>query len=111
MKFNSATLIKSRYAPGTYISGTGDPVATTMITQSTGGAVTSYPTVTAETLWWMNAKSPYLSFYVSDDPEFGFGFTGFKPAQDNLEVAGQILVACQLVVHPRYHAQLYGITG
>lgn len=111
LKFNSATLIRSRYAPGTYISGTGDPVAVTMLTQSSNGAVVAYPTLTAETLWWINARQPFISFYVSDDPEYGFGFTGFKPSQGNTKVAGQVLASCQLVVHPRYHRQLFGITG
>ena len=112
MKFNSATLIKSRYAPGSAISGTTDPVAVTMLTQSSNGAVTAYPTLTSETLFWLTAKKPYIRFYISDDPEFGFGFTGFKPAQGNTKVAGQVLASVGLTVPgPRNHRQLYGITG
>ncbi len=118
LKFNSATLTKSRYVPGSYLagsSGTADPIAVTFLTESSDGQITSYPSLavaSSETLFWINARSPYMSFYVSDDPEFGFGFTGFKPAQDNLEVAGQCLAVVQLVVNnPRYHAQAYGITG
>lgn len=111
LKFNSATLIKSRYAPGTYISGSGDPNAVTLLTQSSNGSITAYPTVTAETLWWLNARKPFMKLYVSDDPEFSFGFTGFKPAQGNTKVAGQVLVATQLTTQPRYHQQLFGITG
>jgi hypothetical protein len=111
LKFNSATLIKSRYCPGSAISGTSDPVAVTMLTQSSNGVVTAYPTLTAETLFWINARQPYMNFYVSDDPEFGFGFTGFKPAQGNTKVAGQVLAAVNVTFAPRYHRQLYGITG
>jgi hypothetical protein len=111
MKFNSATLIKSRYAPGSYLSGTGDKNAVTYVTQMSNGAVTAYPTITTETLWWINARKPFINFYVSDSPKFGFGFTGFKPAQGNTKVAGQVLAACQITVSPRYHKQLYGITG
>ena len=117
LKFNSATLIKSRYVPGSYLagsSGAADPVAVTFMTESSNGALTAYPTLavaSSESLFWLNAKAPFMSFYVSDDPEFGFGFSGFKPAQDNAEVAGQVFAACQLVVHPRYHKQIYGITG
>lgn len=111
LKFNTATLMKSRYAPGTYISGTGDPVATTYIKQMSNGALAAYPTVTAETLWWLNARKPYANMYISNDAEFGLGFTGFKPGQGNTKVAGQVLFAGAVTFAPRYHKQLYGITG
>jgi hypothetical protein len=111
LHFNSATLMKSRYAPGTYISASGDPIAVTYMKQMSNNAVLVYPTVAAETLWWINAKKPFVNFYVSDDPEFGFGFTGFKPAQGNTKVAGQVLFAGAVTFAPRYHKQLYGITG
>jgi hypothetical protein len=112
LKFNSATLIKSRYTPGSAISGTSDKNAVTALTVMSQGSVVAYPTLTSETLWWINAKKPFLRFYVSDDPMFGFGFTGFKPAQGNTKVAGQVLASCQISVPgPRYHKQLYGITG
>ena len=111
MKFNSATLIKSRYAPGTYISGTGDPNAVTYITQMSNGSLTAYPTVTGETLWWINARKPYFNLYVSDSAKYGFGFTGFKPAQGNTKVSGQVLAGCAITLSPRYHQQLYAITG
>lgn len=123
LKFNSATLIKSRYVPGTGSGGAGaaqgvgtagtdaNKIAVTMLTQTTNGAVTTYPSVTGETLWWINARKPYLNFYVTDDPEYAFGFTGFKPAQANTKIAGQVLFAGNLTAHPRYHQQLFGITG
>lgn len=116
MKFNSATLIKSRYAPGNFISasdlaGNGDPVAGRFINESSNGAVTAYPTVAAETLWWINARKPFIRFYITNDPEFGFGFTGFKPSQGNTKVAGQVLAAIAMTTQPRYHKQLFGITG
>jgi hypothetical protein len=112
LKFNSATIIKSRYAPGSAISGTSDKNAVTALTVMSQGSVTAYPTLTAESFWWINARKPFLRFYVSDDPLFGFGFTGFKPAQGNTKVSGQVLASCQITVPgPRYHKQLYGITG
>ena len=111
LKFNTATLMKSRYCPGTYISGTGDPVATTYIKQMSNGALLVYPTVAAETLWWLNARKPYANMYISNDAEFGLGFTGFKPGQGNTKVAGQVLFAGAVTFAPRYHKQLYGITG
>ena len=38
-------------------------------------------------------------------------FTGFKPAQGNTKIAGQVLFAGNMTAHPRYHKQLVGITG
>jgi hypothetical protein len=111
LKFNTATLMKSRYCPGTYISGANDPIATTYVKQMSSGALAAYPTVTAETLWWINARKPYANMYISNDPEFGLGFTGFKPGQGNTKVAGQVLFAGAVTFAPRYHKQLYGITG
>jgi hypothetical protein len=111
LKFNTAILMKSRYAPGTYISGTNDKIATTYVKNMSNGALVAYPTVTAETLWWLNAKKPYANMYISNDPEFGLGFTGFKPGQGNTKVAGQVLAATAVTFAPRYHRQVYGITG
>jgi hypothetical protein len=111
LKFNTAVLMKSRYCPGTYISGTGDPIAVTYVKQMSNGALTEYPTLTAEPLWWLNARKPYANMYISNDPEFGLGFTGFKPGQGNTKVAGQVLAASAVTFAPRYHKQVYGITG
>jgi hypothetical protein len=123
LKFNNATLIRSRYAPGAYLfgsSGTADSVAVQFMKTMSKGALTAYPAPVggypaagsySETLWWLNAKKPYMNFYISDDPEFGYGFTGFKPAQGNTKVAGQVLFAGAATWAPRYHRQLYRITG
>lgn len=111
MKFNDAIILRDRYMPGTYISGTGDPNAVNFFKFMSGGALTAYPTVTAETLFMLNVRKPYFNFYISDDPEYQLGFTGFKPAQGNTKVAGQVLLAYQMTWAPRYHKQLYGITG
>ena len=116
LKFNSATVIRSRYAPGSYLSGSsasiGDKNAFTYITQMSNGTVTAYPTVTGETFWWINARKPFVYFYISNSPKFGFGFTGFKPAQGNTKVSGQVLASCAMTIPgPRYHQQLFDITG
>lgn len=117
LKFNSATLIKSRYCPGSDIATVGsdsNKIAVEYLTESSNGALTAYPTLavsSSETLFWMNAKKPYLRTYISDDPEFGFGFTGFKVAQGNTLISGQVLAALNVTGSPRYHKQLYGITG
>lgn len=123
LKYNTATIIRSRYAPGAYLfgsSGTADPIATTFIKQSTNGVLTAYPAPVggypsagafSETFFWINARKPFMNFYVSDDPEFGFGFTGFKPGQGNTKIAGQVLASCQVTFAPRYHTQYYRISG
>ena len=112
LKFNNATIIWSRHVPGTFISGSGYQPAVTFLTQSSNGVVTAYPTVTSESLIWLNARRDYICLYLSKDPEFSFGFTGFKPAQGNTKVAGQVLAAHNLVVRaPRMHKWLFGITG
>jgi hypothetical protein len=96
LKFNQAMIIASQYAPGT--AGVNDP------------KLGNYNLSTGETLWLLNTK--YWRLWVTDDPEFGFGFTGFKPAQDSLVVAGQYLftgnVTCQ---SPRLNRYLFNITG
>lgn len=115
LKFNNAVLMRSRYAPGTVISGnqTNDVtrVANPFITKSSKGVLTAYPTVTSETLWWLNVRRQFMRFLISKSKKFGFGFTGFKAAQGNNKVAGQILASVQMFVRgPRYHAQVYGFT-
>lgn len=122
MEFNSAVIMRSRYCPGSYLfgpsaAGTADPIAVTYLKQSSLGALTSYPLGTGyssgnwETLWWLNARRPHINLYVSDDAEFSFGFTGFKPSAGNTKMVGQILAAGAVTFAPRYHQQLYGITG
>jgi len=119
LKFNAATLIKSRYAPGSDITttspqSTSNAFAVSVLTEMTGGAVTTYPALAvsaSETLFWLNARKPFLNFYISDSPLFGFGFTGFKPAQGNTKVAGQVLAAAAITGEPRYHQQVYGFTA
>jgi hypothetical protein len=111
MEFNDAVVLRDRYVPGSYLSGTADPNATTFIKTMSKGVLTAYPTITTETLWMLNVRKPYMNMYISDDPEYQLGFTGFKPAQGNTKVAGQVLLAYQFTFAPRYHRQLYGITG
>jgi hypothetical protein len=115
LKFNNSVLMRSRYCPGTVISGTNTNdvtrIANAFIKKSSKGALTVYPTVTSETLWWLNVRRPYMRFLISKSKKFGFGFTGFKAAQGNNKVAGQILASIQYFVRsPRNHAQVFGFT-
>ena len=51
----------------------------------------------------------YLEYYVSANKKFQFGFTGFKEAQNTIDVSGQFLIASNLVVaSPRTNFKLIG---
>lgn len=98
LKFNGAKVYADQYCPGTR-------TATTPDTKLGYSAV-----ATGETLWFLNTK--YIRFYVSTDPLFGFGFTGFLPAQNNSVVVGHYKFCGNLTVQaPRYQRYLFGITA
>lgn len=97
-KFNGADVVADQYAPGTRTATTGD-------TKVGYSAVAS-----GETIWFLNTK--YLRLYVSTDPLFGFGFTGFMPAQNNSKVAGHYKFCGNFTVQaPRLMRYLFGITA
>lgn len=106
---NKMRITKDDYAPSAPIGqgGSGDthPILgswqTGTIAYVDPGAATrgSFPvgnqTLTvAEVLFMLNTDTWNLR--VSDDEEFQFGWTGFKPGQDNTRVSGQSLAAINL---------------
>jgi hypothetical protein len=96
IQFNRATILQSQYCPGAYGVDDAD--------------LGNYYTSAGETLWML--VTDYLRMWVTNDPEFGFGFSGFKWAQDNTVVAGQYFASCNITCQaPRLMAQLYAITG
>lgn len=118
MKFNSATILRSRYAPGSVIASatanTTNKVANQFLNYSTSGVVATYPTLavsSSETIWMLNVRDPWMRLWIVDDPLFGGGFTGFKVSQGNFKVAGQIALSCNITAQPRYHLELFGVTG
>lgn len=116
IKWMNAYLMRSRYAPGTVISGTATndvtKIANAFLKKSSKGVLTAYPTMTTETLWWLNVRRRFMRFLISNSPKFGFGFTGMKAAQANNKVAGQILASVGLIVRsPRNHAQVFGFNN
>jgi hypothetical protein len=98
VKFNGSSIMASQYCPGTRTASAAD-------TDLGYAAVAG-----GETLWFLNTK--YLRLYVSTDPLYGFGFTGFIPAQDNSVVVGFYKFAGNLTCQaPRLMRQLFAVTG
>src|SRR3990172_5302187 len=98
IKFNGSVIVQSQYCPGTATPSTAE-------TNKLGLSA-----LAGETLWILNTK--YFRFYVSTDPLYGFGFTGFVPAQNNSVVAGHYRFAGNLTcTGPRYSRVLFGITS
>ncbi len=91
LEFNASRIMVSQYAPGT-----AAPAANTCDE--------------GEVLWFLNTK--HFRFWVTDDSEYAFGFSGFKGKRDDDLLAGQIKFAGNLTcVAPRLQAQLNQITG
>ncbi len=118
MKMNSAMLLKDDYFPSAKY-GKNDPdlgnyLTSTFTSHSSVGTGSNMPTATTltvgEVFAWFNTKKWLLR--ISNSSLFGFGFTGFKPAQDNTRVVGQILAALNLeCVAPRLQKQVFGINS
>jgi hypothetical protein len=99
IKFNGSTIMQDQYCPGSETPSTEETSKLGMSAVAAG-----------ETLWILNTK--YFKFYVSTDPLFGFGFTGFLPAQNNSVVVGRYHFAGNFTcTAPRYSRVLHGITG
>jgi hypothetical protein len=118
MKMNAAMILKDDYFPSLRY-GQNDPdignwLTSTFSSPSTVGTGSNLPTSTTinvgEVFSWFNTKKWMVR--ISNSALYGFGFTGFKPAQDNTKVVGQILAALNLeCVAPRLQKQIYGIGG
>lgn len=118
-RFNNAMILKDDYFPslkygvndpdlGNWLTGTVD---TTGMSPAT---ISNYPANTTctigEVFVWLNTKT--FIFRISDDPEYGFGWSGFISSQDNTRVSGQIKAAVNLECDaPRLSKQLVGIGG
>lgn len=61
----------------------------------------------AQFMYGLNTN--YIEWYHSDNPRFQYGFTGFKEAQNSIEVSGQFLYAGNIVVpNPRCNFKMVG---
>lgn len=120
IRLNKMLITKDDYCPSAL--GANDPRLGNYLTGSianpfngttpTGG----FPTyanannlTVGEILFMLNTDT--WIYRVSSDPEYQFGWTGFKPAQDNTRVSGQVLVANNLeCVAPRLNIHGFGFS-
>jgi hypothetical protein len=119
LEYNGATIMASRYAPGSYLtasSGTNDRVAVRYLTYTTGGALTAYPNggsaFTGESIWFMNARKPMIKYRISKQSPFNGSLDddGFIPSAGNTKIVGKVLLAHNLTVLPGYHCYGFGFT-
>lgn len=118
---NKARITKDDYCPSASPanggSGSSDPILgnwlTGTIAYTDPGAATrgTFPnanvTLTvAEVLFLLNTDTWILR--ISDDPEFQFGWTGFKPGQDNTRVSGQALASVNLETPAANRLNIHG---
>lgn len=110
IRLNKMLITKDDYAPsaapsagGSGVNDTrlGNYLTSTITNGLTGTPAGGFPNSTAaatltvaEVLFMFNTDT--WIFRVSTDPEFQFGWTGFKPGQDNTRVSGQSLAAVNL---------------
>jgi hypothetical protein len=117
-RFQAASILQDDYAPssvfGVNDSITGNYLTSSFTTVASPTAASNLPgstTVTVgEVLFFMNTK--YFKLRLTDQPLYNFGWTGFKPAQNTTQVAGQILVALNYnLLAPYTGKQIYGINS
>lgn len=117
-RFNNAVILKDDYFPSLRY-GQNDPILGNWLT----GSFTSPASPTAASRLPANTSCTVgevfcffntfdFLFRVTDNEEFGFGFSGFVPAQDNTRVVGQIKAMVNVqCLSPRTQKQFYGIGG
>lgn len=121
-RFNNAMILKDDYFPSLRYGksnsanyGLGSTLTSTFTVPSTVTSASGLPsagtTVTVGEVFCFFNTFDWL-FRVTDNEEFGFGFSGFVPAQDNTRVVGQVkAMVNEQCVSPRTQKQFYGIGG
>ncbi len=118
-RLNNAMILKDDYFPSLRY-GQNDPVLGNWLTSTfntTGMAITANSNLPANTVCTVGEVFCFFNtfdflFRVTDNEEFGFGFSGFVPAQDNTRVVGQIKAMVNMqCLSPRTQKQFYGIGG
>ena len=117
-RFNNAMILKDDYFPSLRY-GQNDPILgnfltgsfTSPVSPSTQSGLPSATSCTVGEVFCFFNTFDFL-FRVTDNEEYGFGFSGFVPAQDNTRVVGQIKAMVNLqCLSPRTQKQFYGIGG
>jgi hypothetical protein len=124
-RFNNAMMLKDDYFPSaryglagraggqSFLTGTFNVPATA--TAASGLVGTGAPGIgtlctVGEVFCFLNTFD--FLFRVADSDAYGFGFSGFVPAQGNTRVVGQIKAMCNIEnVAPWSSKQLYGLTA
>lgn len=121
-RLNNAMILKDDYFPSLKYGktdaqnfGLGSFLTSTFVVPGTATAASGLPaagtTVTVGEVFCFFNTFDWL-FRVTDNEEFGFGFSGFVPAQDNTRVVGQIkAMVNEECLSSRTQKQFYGIGG
>ena len=119
-KFMSARILKDEYCPSA-VYGENHPIlgnylTTTVVAPGAPTAKSKLPAgqtcTVGEVFGWFNTQNDNMLYRLSDDPEFGVGFSGFIPTQDNTRVVGHVKAAVNLeVTAPRLQKILYGLNS
>lgn len=124
-RFNSAMILKDDYFPslkyGKNDAFLGNYLTSSFVSAATPASSSNLPALTTvaptEVFCFFNTRSSgggddqkNFLLRISDSALFGGGFTGFKPAQDNTKVVGQVLLGLNAEFPSnRLHVQIYGI--
>ena len=117
-RFNNAMVLKDDYFPSLRY-GKNDPILGNYLTSSftSASSPASASNLPGSTTCQVGEVFCFFNtfdwlFRVTDNEEFGFGFSGFVPAQDNTRVVGQIKAMVNMqCLSPRTQKQFYGIGG
>lgn len=117
-RFNNAMVLKDDYFPSARY-GQNDPVLGNFLTSTftspaspstQSGLPANTSCTVGEVFVFFNTFD--LLFRVTDNEEFGYGLSGFVPAQDNTRVVAQIKAMVNMqAVSARTHKQFYGINS
>jgi hypothetical protein len=117
-RLNNAMILKDDYFPSLRY-GQDDPIlgnwrTGTFTSPAAPSAQSNLPASTVctvgEVFCFFNTFD--ILFRVTDNEEFGYGFSGFVPAQDNTRVVGQIKAMVNMQFLTAYaHKQFYGIAA
>ena len=120
-RLNNAMILKDDYFPSLKYGktnaqneGLGSTLTTSFVSPVAPTAASGLPSATTcqvgEVFVFFNTFD--WLFRVTDNEQFGFGFSGFVPAQDNTRVVGQIKAMVNMqCLSPRTQKQFYGIGG